>query len=65
MFQYFTAHDTSKYIDVLQQLVDGYNSSYHRSIKMAPKDVNIENSKLVFKNLYKNDFFFETLYAKL
>ncbi|RWS18860.1 hypothetical protein B4U80_06734, partial [Leptotrombidium deliense] len=57
MFQYFTAYDTSKYIDVLHKLVDGYNHSYHSSIKMAPADVNHSNSKIVFKNLYKNDLF--------
>lgn len=57
MFQYFTAYDTSKYIDVLQQLVDGYNSSFHRAIKMAPNEVTSENSKNVFENLYANTFF--------
>ncbi|RWS20521.1 HASI-like protein, partial [Leptotrombidium deliense] len=52
MFQYFTA-----YIDILPKLVEGYNRSFHSSIKMAPADVKSSNSKLVFENVYKNDFF--------
>lgn len=52
MFRYFTSKGTRKYIDVLEKLVDGYNAAIHRSIGMAPKDVNHENSNIVFKKLY-------------
>ena len=50
---YFTSKNTRKYIDVLQKLVSRYNSAYHRSIKMAPKDVNKSNSTFAWINLYK------------
>jgi hypothetical protein len=50
MFKYFTSKGTRRYIDILQDLVDAYNSSYHRSIKMRPIDAN--DSKVLFKNLY-------------
>ena len=32
-YKYFTAKNTYRYVDVLQSLVDGYNNTYHRSIK--------------------------------
>ena len=52
MFRYFTSKGTRKYIDILQKLVDSYNNSYHRSIKMRPIDVNDENREQVFENIY-------------
>lgn len=52
MWRYFTANNTMRYLDVLQDLVKGYNHSYHSSIKMAPMDVTIENVDQVFENLY-------------
>ena len=38
MWKYFTANNTQKYIDALPSMVDKYNSTYHRSIKLAPSD---------------------------
>ena len=38
MGKYFTANNTQKYIDVLPSMVDKYNSTYHRSIKLTPSD---------------------------
>ena len=35
MYKYFTFKNTLRYIDVLQDLVDWYNATYHRSIGMA------------------------------
>ena len=53
MYRYFTAKKTSEWIDVLQDLVDNYNTSYHRSIKMTPIEASKEeNEVLVWKNLY-------------
>lgn len=43
---------SERYIDSLQDIVDGYNSSVHRSIKMKPKDVNYENAGKVYRTLY-------------
>jgi hypothetical protein len=52
MWRYFTHIGKHQYIDVLDSLVKGYNASYHRSIGIAPKDVNSSNSMEVFKKLF-------------
>ena len=52
MYRYFTSKGTHRYVDVLQDLVDGYNTSKHRSIKMRPIDVTKRNEHIVRKNLY-------------
>ena len=39
MWKYFTAKNTRVYIDILQDIVQGYNNSYHRSIGRAPASV--------------------------
>ena len=52
MWKYFTAKNTSKYIDVLPSLVKAYNNGYHRSIRMPPSAVSINNQKQVRENLY-------------
>ena len=53
MFKYFTSKGTRRYVDVLQDLVNAYNGTYHRTIKMRPIDVTVNNSKKVFQNIYK------------
>lgn len=53
MWKYLTSANSRRYINVIQDFVHAYNSSYHRSIKMAPKEVNADNEELVFKTLYK------------
>ena len=53
MYRYFTAANTLRYVDVVQDLVKGYNASYHRSIGMAPQDVTLQNEKQVWLTLYK------------
>jgi len=53
MWKYFTAHETRKWIDILDRLVEDYNNSYHTTIKMNPVDaVKAENSALVWRNIY-------------
>ena len=52
MYKYFTAHNTRRYLDVLPDLVQSYNNSYHTSIKMTPMEVTAENTDQVFHNLY-------------
>lgn len=41
-----------RYIDRLQEFADSYNSSKHRSIAMAPKDVTKENEVRLWHKLY-------------
>ena len=52
MWKYFTATNTLHYLDVLSALMSSYNSTYHRSIKMAPNQVSLTNIGLVRRNLY-------------
>lgn len=53
MYGYFYAKRTTRWIDILQDLIDGYNSRVHSVIKMAPNDVSAENAHIVSDN---NDF---------
>lgn len=50
--KYFWANRTRKWIDVLDQFIENYNSTYHRSIRMAPKNVSESNRRQVFRTLY-------------
>ncbi len=53
MWKYFTNKETRKWIDILQQLVDDYNKSFHSTIKMTPVQASkAENSRLVWYNIY-------------
>ena len=52
MWKYFTYASTQRYLDVLPALVESYNNSYHRSIKMTPNQVNAQNEAEVRKRLY-------------
>ena len=53
MWMYFTANNTNKYIDELQNMVDKYNTTKHCSIKVKPSEArNLLNYKHVFIALY-------------
>ena len=52
MWKYFTFSNNQKYFRILDDLVKSYNSSFHRSIKMAPKNVSKANEQIVFRNLF-------------
>ena len=53
LYRYFTENTTNTYIDVLSKIIESYNSSFHRSIKMTPKEARKkENEITVFDNLY-------------
>ena len=61
LFQYFSANNTRKFVDVLDLLVDQYNNTNHSSIKMTLKEANPkENENNVWRNLYP-DFGGKTL----
>ena len=46
LYHYFTAVNSLRYIDVLQEMVDSYNNTYHRSIGRAPATVSYSMSEL-------------------
>jgi hypothetical protein len=53
MFKYFTANNTNRYIDVLDDIVNRYNNTRHSSIKMTPVEASKkQNEKRVWFNLY-------------
>lgn len=54
MWRYFTRQNGSPpcYVRILPDLVRSYNASYHRSIKMAPNQVDRLNAEKVWHNLY-------------
>ena len=54
MWKYFTAKNTLVYIDILQDIVHGYNNSYRRSIGQAPASVSLLNVGQVRRKLYGN-----------
>ena len=44
MYRYFTKQRTHRFVDVLQDIVDSYNVTPHKSLNnIAPKDVNKDN----------------------
>ena len=52
IYRYLTFKSTNKYIDVLQDLVDSYNKTFHKSIKKEPINVNKGNEMEIWKRLY-------------
>ena len=56
MFKYFTANNIQKYYNVLDELVDDYNNTYHSSIKMTPVEASkLENERKVYENLFPKE----------
>ena len=52
MYRCFTAQGNHRWVDILQNLVNGYNETPHRSTKFAPNNVTSQNENVVRKNLY-------------
>ena len=52
LYHCFTAVSSLRYIDVLQDLVDFYDNTYHRSICRAPATVSLLNVETVRRKLY-------------
>ena len=52
MFKHFTAKGNRRWVDVLQDLVSGYNKSRHSSTSFAPNDVTVANENRVRKILF-------------
>ena len=52
LYRYFTAANTTQYLDILPSLVQRYNEDVNRSIGMAPKNVTVKNEAEVWQRLY-------------
>jgi transposase InsO family protein len=55
MYRRFTYKNNYKYIEILPELIESYNKSYHRTIKMAPNDVTKEKEKKLWRQMYGYD----------
>ena len=55
MWRYFTKKQSVRYVDVLQDFVRSYNNTFHRSIGMAPSEVNATNQEEVWQRLYGHE----------
>jgi hypothetical protein len=53
MFRYFTKHQTYRYLNVLQQLVNSYNNRPHSSLfGLSPSEVNSKNESRLWMKMY-------------
>ena len=52
MYRYFTAHNTLRYVDVLQPLIHTYNHAYHRRIAITPHQVTPKTVHEIWDKLY-------------
>jgi hypothetical protein len=52
MYKYFTANNTRRYADILDDLVLGYNNTTHSSIGMAPSNVTHRHEVAIRQKLY-------------
>ena len=52
LFRHFTAAGNHRYVDILDDVVSGYNNTVHSSIKHKPNDVTLANEGIIRKILY-------------
>ena len=50
--KYFVKNETKRWIDVLDQLIDNYNNTPHRTIGMSPNKVTDDNANKVFQKMF-------------
>ena len=55
MWKLFTSQNNNKWLVALPKIVEAYNNSVHRTIKMKPIDVTEDNAILVWEHLYGKD----------
>lgn len=65
MYRYFTSAGNRRYINVLPKLVQGYNNSYHSSIRTTPSSVGPGKNSKIFKNLYGTKNFRDLMRKKI
>lgn len=52
MWKQFSYRGTYKWVRMLPSLIDEYNNTKHRTIKMKPNDVNARNEQRLLKSVY-------------
>lgn len=53
MWKEFSFRGTYKWIDILPKLIDEYNNTRHRTIRMRPNDVNERNEQQLLNSVYR------------
>lgn len=48
----FSVNGSYRWINILKNLIDDYNNTKHRTIKMKPNDVNRRNEKTLCETVY-------------
>ena len=55
MWKRFTEQNSTQYLNILPELLNEYNNSYHSSIKMTPVEASkLKNQGIVYYNLYSD-----------
>ena len=54
MWKEFSFRGTYKWIDIYKNLVNDYNNTIHRTIRMTPNDVNSSNEQHLLNTVYNN-----------
>jgi len=55
LMRYFSHKRTARWVDVLPQITDSYNNTWHRTIKRKPSSVTIENASQVWATQYAGE----------
>jgi hypothetical protein len=55
IYRFFTTYNTKRYIDILPNIVNSINNSYHRTIQRTPASVSRKNQSLVWETLYGSE----------
>lgn len=55
MWKKFSLNGSHKWVKILQPLIDDYNASIHRTIKMKPNDVTYEDEQYLLNTVYRLD----------
>lgn len=53
MWKVFEAKDTKKWVDILPSIIDGYNETFHSTIKMTPNEAHTDDPEMVAR-VYNN-----------
>ena len=56
MYKYFSANSTSRYIDILDELVEQYDNTKHSSIGMTRRNQVKRKTKLNFREIYYGNY---------
>ena len=53
LYKYFTQHNTTKWIDIINQIIEGINNSVNRTIGTTPNSITKENAQKLLEKVYK------------